>query len=250
MSNEYFTAPFRPLLPSIKFIQFNSKEDLEKITTDTSCVIAELIKAENGCLVGNKNYFKALRNRCTETGTLLILDEAQTAFGRTGSWFAFQQYEIVPDVLVLAKSFGGGMPLGAFISSKEIMHSLSNNPVLGHITTFGGHPVCCAASLAAINVLEEEKIIEHVFEKEKIIRNELKHPAIKNISGRGLLLSVEFENEELNKKINRTNITHGVFTDWFLFAPHCLRIAPPLNIENNLLIEACKRIVKSVDASV
>lgn len=247
MSNEYFTSAFRPLLPGINFIRFNAKEDLEKITSDTVCVIAELIKAENGCNTGDKDYFKDLRKRCTQTGTLLVLDESQTAFGRTGSMFAFEQYGIVPDILILSKSFGGGMPLGAFIASKEIMQTLSNNPVLGHITTFGGHPVCCAASLASMEVLVEEKIIDAVFKKEKLFRSHLKNDTIKNISGSGLLLAIEFENAEINKKIIQQCLANGLFTDWFLFAENCMRIAPPLNISDELIVKACALINKSIE---
>jgi acetylornithine/N-succinyldiaminopimelate aminotransferase len=250
MSNEYFTAPFRPLLPDVKFIEFNNRKQLKEITKSTACVVAEIIKAEQGCLLPEHDFLIALQKRCNETGTLLLLDESQTGMGRTGSMFAFEHYNIVPDILVLSKAFGGGMPLGAFISSKEIMDSLTNNPVLGHITTFGGHPVCCAASLASINVLLDEKIIEGVLAKENIVRQVLIHPAIKNISGKGLLLAIEFETKELNLKVIKQCIYNGVFTDWFLFAENKMRIAPPLNCPDDLLRKACLIILKSIDESL
>lgn len=250
MSNEYYTSAFRPLLPGIVFLRFNNLSDLKKIDNKTACVFAELIKAENGCLIADKKYIKALRKKCNDTNTILALDESQTAFGRTGSLFAFEQFDIVPDILILSKSFGGGMPLGAFITSKQIMQSLTDNPALGHITTFGGHPVCCAASLAAINALTEEKIIDSVFYKEKLIRSKLEHSSVKNISGKGLLLSVEFENEETNKKVIDRCIQNGVFTDWFLFASNCMRIAPPLNISDEIIVKACNIINHSISEVV
>lgn len=246
MSDEYFTSAFKPLLPGVKFLDFNDFIQLENITPQTACVVAEVVKSEEGYKLPAENFLKELRNRCTQTGTLLIFDESQTGMGRTGKMFAFERYNVMPDVLVLSKALGGGMPLGAFITSKEIMHSLSNNPVLGHITTFGGHPVCCAASLAAIESLLEENILSAVEEKEIIIRNALTHPAIKNISGCGLMLSLEFESKEINLEIIKQCITNGVFTDWFLFAENKMRITPPLNIPNNILLEACNVITKCI----
>ncbi|MBK7853655.1 MAG: aspartate aminotransferase family protein [Bacteroidetes bacterium] len=246
MSDEYFTSPFKPLLPGVKFLDFNKVNQLENITTQTACVVAEVIKSEEGYKLPSENFLEELSKRCTQTGTLLIFDESQTGMGRTGKMFAFEKYNVVPDVLVLSKALGGGMPLGAFITSTEVMQSLSNNPVLGHITTFGGHPVCCAASLAAIESLIEKNILSGIEEKESIIRNQLTHTAIKNISGCGLMLSLEFESKETNLEIIKQCITNGLFTDWFLFAENKMRITPPLNIANSVLLEACSIITQSI----
>ncbi len=169
MGDEYWRNAFRPLLPGISHLDFNSFDALESITSETACVIAETIQAEAGVIVPDKKWLQALRKKCTETGTLLVLDEIQCGFGRNGSLWAFEQFDVIPDILLLGKALGGGMPLGAFIADKKIMDSLTNNPVLGHINTFGGHPVCCAAGLAALQVLLEEKLIENVFEREKSI---------------------------------------------------------------------------------
>lgn len=249
MSDEYFTAPFKPLLADVKFLNFNNFCELEKITTQTACVVTEVIKSEEGYLLPSENFLDALKERCTETGTLLVFDESQTGMGRTGKMFGFENYHVAPDILVLSKALGGGMPLGAFISSKEIMHSLSDNPVLGHITTFGGHPVSCAAALAMIEALLEENVLTAIAQKEKIIRNNLTHKAIKRMAGCGLMLSVEFESKELNLKIIKQCIAKGVFTDWFLFAENKMRITPPLNIPEQLLNDACCIIIDCIDAA-
>jgi acetylornithine/N-succinyldiaminopimelate aminotransferase len=194
-----------------------------------------------------------LRKKCNDTGALLILDEIQTGFGRTGTLWGFEQYGVVPDILLLGKALGGGMPLGAFIADRKLMTRLTENPVLGHITTFGGHPVCCAAGLAAMKVLLKEKMIEKVQEKELLFRQLLHHPKIKEIRSRGLLIAVEFESHAINKKIIDACLDasggSGVLSDWFLFAPQCLRIAPPLNIANKDIKKACKRILQSIEAS-
>ena len=245
--NEEFKNSFRPLLPDCKILPFNSESDLDQITERTACVLVEPIQGEAGIILPSDNFLTSLRSRCDETGTLLIFDEIQTAFGRTGKLFAFQHYNVTPDVLLLGKALGGGMPLGAFISSKEIMNSLTNNPVLGHITTFGGHPVCCAAGLAAFEVLLNEKLMEDVPLKEDLFRKNLQHPLIKNIRGKGLFLALEFEGEELNRKIINTCIEKGVVVDWFLFAADCLRIAPPLIISKTQIETACKLILKSIN---
>ncbi|HKR07262.1 MAG TPA: aspartate aminotransferase family protein [Bacteroidia bacterium] len=250
MSNEYFKNSFRPLLPGIRFIEFNNKDDLKHITKKTACVAAEVIQGEAGAIVPEKDFHHALRQRCDETGTLLISDEIQTGFGRTGTMFAFEQYDFIPDVLVLAKGMGGGMPIGTFISSKEIMNCLTNNPALGHITTFGGHPVSCAASLATLKIISEMNLKTEVEEKEKLFREKLVHPKIKNISGKGLMLAVEFKNAGTNKRIIKRCIENGVITDWFLFAENKMRIAPPLIINNDCIINSCELILKSIDESV
>ncbi len=242
IGDEYWRNAFRPLLPYILHLNFNSFDDLELITTQTACVIAETIQAEAGVIVPDKKWIQALRRKCSDTATLLVLDEIQCGFGRNGSLWAFEQFDIIPDVLLLGKALGGGMPMGAFISDKKIMDSLTNNPALGHINTFGGHPVCCAAGNAAMQFLLEENIIEKVFEKEKLFLQNLHHSKIKNIRSHGLMIALEFENFEKNKKTINSLIRKGVFTDWFLFASQCLRIVPPLNISNDEIKQACKII--------
>src|ERR1700761_7130808 len=239
MGNEEFKQAYRPLLPSVNFIRFNEIDDLQFITNQTACVIIETVQGEAGIRVPDVAYMQALRKRCNETGTLLILDEIQAALGRTGKLFAFEHYGIVPDILLLAKALGGGMPIGAFVSSKQVMDALKENPILGHITTFGGHPVCCAAGLAALEVLLEENLCSQVAEKEALFRSLLIHPAIKEIRGKGLMLALELESFDLNKKIIDRCIENGVITDWFLHCSDAMRIAPPLIITNNDIQKAC-----------
>ncbi len=244
MGSEYWQQAFRPLLPGIVQLRYNDFGDLEHITTETACVIAETIQAEAGVCAPLNGWLKALRERCTQTGALLVLDEIQCGFGRNGSLWAFEQFDVVPDILLLGKALGGGMPLGAFISDKKIMQSLTHNPVLGHINTFGGHPVCCAAGMAAFAALINEEMIKTVFEKEKRFRSGLTHPVIKRISSHGLMMAVFFEDFKTNKAIIDACIANGVFTDWFLFAPEALRIVPPLNISGEDIDKAC-RIISS-----
>jgi acetylornithine/succinyldiaminopimelate/putrescine aminotransferase len=248
MGDEYWRNAFRPLLPGTRQLNFNSFEDLLKITDQTACVFAETIQAEAGVLVPQQNWLQELRKKCTETGALLVLDEIQCGFGRNGTLWAFEQFGIVPDILLLGKALGGGMPLGAFIADKKIMDTLSFNPVLGHINTFGGHPVCCSAGLAAFNVLHDEKLMEGTKAKEALFISILHHPKIKAIRSCGLMFAVEFENFEENKTIINALIASGIFTDWFLFAPNCLRIAPPLTISNNEIFFACNKIIEVLDS--
>jgi len=243
MGDEYWRNAFRPLLPGIIQLKYNSFDDLQQITNEVACVIAETVQAEAGVLVPQNGWLKALRKRCTETGTLLVLDEIQCAFGRNGSLFAFEQFDVVPDILLLGKALGGGMPLGAFVADKQIMDRLTHDPVLGHINTFGGHPVCCAAGLAAFNVLQDEKLIDGVKEKEQLFLTLLKHPAIKAVRSCGLMMAVEFDSFETNKKIIDLLIDRGVFTDWFLFASNCLRIVPPLTISIDEIQTACNQLI-------
>jgi acetylornithine/N-succinyldiaminopimelate aminotransferase len=247
MGNEEFKQPYRPLLPGVNFISFNDTDDLDKINEETACVIVETIQGEAGIRVPDAAYMQALRARCTETGTLLILDEIQAAFGRTGKLFAFEHFGIVPDVLLLAKALGGGMPVGAFIASNEIMGSLKENPILGHITTFGGHPVCCAAGLAALEVLLNENLTAQVAEKELLFKRLLVHPAIKEIRGRGLMLAIELDSFELNKQIIDRCIENGIITDWFLHCSNAMRIAPPLIITTDEIQKACEIINEAID---
>jgi acetylornithine/succinyldiaminopimelate/putrescine aminotransferase len=243
MGDEYWRNAFRPLLPDVLHLNFNSFEDLDLITEQTACVIAETIQAEAGVIVPENNWLKALRGKCNETGTLLVLDEIQCGFGRNGTLWAFEQFDVVPDILLLGKALGGGMPLGAFIADKKLMDCLTNNPVLGHINTFGGHPVCCTAGLSAMEVLLNEKLIDPVKEKEQLFISLLSHPKIKNISSRGLMIALEFESAEGNKTIINALIDNGIFTDWFLFAPQCLRIVPPLIISDDEIKKACNIII-------
>ena len=245
MGSEYWRNAFRPLLPDVLHLTFNSYESLEQITELTACVVAETIQAEAGVIVPDKQWIRGLRKKCDETGTLLILDEIQCGFGRNGSLWAFEQFSIIPDVLLLGKALGGGMPLGAFIADKKIMDCLTNNPVLGHINTFGGHPVCCAAGMAAMQYLLQEKLIDAVIEKEQLFLVLLKSKKIKAIRSAGLMIALEFENFEENKKVISALIDKGIFTDWFLFASECLRIVPPLIISNDEIVQACE-IINSV----
>jgi acetylornithine/succinyldiaminopimelate/putrescine aminotransferase len=245
--NENLKNAFRPLLPDVKILPFNNVDALQNITSSTACVIAETIQGEAGAIVPELNFMKALHKRCNETGALLILDEIQVGCGRTGKMFAFEHFGITPDILLLGKAFGGGMPLAAFISSKEIMSALSHNPALGHITTFGGHPVSCAASIAALNTIIELKLTGQVNEKEEVFRKNLKHPSIKNIYGKGLLLALEFENDDICKRIIDRCLGNGVIVDNFLFAGNYMRIAPPLNISNEEIISSCKIIIDSIE---
>jgi Ornithine/acetylornithine aminotransferase len=244
MGDEHWRNAFRPLLPDVLHLNFNSFEDLDLITEQTACVIAETIQAEAGVMVPGNNWLKALREKCNETGTLLVLDEIQCGFGRNGTLWAFEQFDVVPDILLLGKALGGGMPLGAFIADKKLMDYLTHDPVLGHINTFGGHPVCCAAGLAAMRVLLDEKLIDHVKEKEELFISLLSQPKIK-IRNRGLMIAVEFESAEENRRIINALIEEGIFTDWFLFAPQCLRIVPPLIISNEEIKQACS-VINSV----
>lgn len=247
IGDEYWRNAYRPLLPGILHLNYNSLDDLEHITTATACVIAETIQAERGVIAPSKAWMQALRKKCTETGCLLVLDEIQSGFGRTGTLWGFEQFGIIPDIILLGKALGGGMPLGAFVADKKIMRSLTSNPVLGHITTFGGHPVSCAAGLAAMKALQEENITGGVKAKEKLFLSLLKHPQIKAVRSAGLLIAVEFESFEKNKTIIDLCIGSGVLTDWFLFAPECMRIAPPLNISDEEIIKACGIIIDAIN---
>ncbi|MDP2387822.1 MAG: aspartate aminotransferase family protein [Bacteroidota bacterium] len=247
MGSEEFKNAFRPLLPDTRIIEFNNEEHLKFITERTACVIVEPIQAEAGVLVPKNDFLKKLRKRCTETGTLLILDEIQTGFGRSGTFFALEQFDIIPDILLMAKAMGGGMPIGAFVSSKENMDLLTNNPVLGHITTFGGNAVCCAASLAALKEIRDHKLYTRAKEIEKIVLENLKHPKIKEIRSYGALVAVEFGDTDLNMKIINHCIELGVITDWFLFCSTAMRIAPPLIITDEELKRCCALILQAIE---
>lgn len=247
IGNEYWRNAFRPLLPGIVQLEYNSVESLNEISADTACVIAETIQAEAGIHAPSKEWMQALRKKCSETGTLLVLDEIQAGFGRTGKLWGFEHFNIVPDILLLGKALGGGMPLGAFIASKELMMSLASEPVLGHITTFGGHPVCCAAGIAALNALLDEKMMEHVEENERLFRSLLVHPRIKAIRSFGLWIAIEVDSFTTNKSIIDRAISNGVLTDWFLFAENCIRISPPLTINAGQIRKACRILIEAMD---
>lgn len=247
IGNENFKQNFRPLLPGCEQIVFNNLEHIKLIDSSVAAVFVETIQGEAGYIEPNHEYIIALRKRCTEVGALLVCDEIQCGAGRTGKLWAFEYYNIVPDILCLAKGIGGGMPIGAFISSKTIMDSFANNPILGNLTTFGGHPVSCASSLACLKVIEEEKLLDSVSLKGDLIRKLLVHKLIKGIRGKGLMLAVEFENFEINKAIIDRCIDNGVVTDWFLFCDNAMRIAPPLTITFEEIEEACLIILKSIN---
>jgi acetylornithine/succinyldiaminopimelate/putrescine aminotransferase len=247
--NEEFKRGYRPLLPGTSQIFYGSFSDLAKITEDTAAVVIETIQGEAGIRVACTTYFQALRARCTEVGALLILDEIQAGFGRTGTFWAFEQFDIIPDILVCAKGMGGGMPIGAFIANKEVMGVFKSNPLLGHITTFGGHPVSAAASLATLRVLQEEQLIAEVGEKAKLFRSLLIHPQIKAIRNQGLMMALEFESFEVLKPIIDRAIQLGVITDWFLFCDDSMRIAPPLTISLDEIREACALILQAIDGN-
>ena len=245
--NEEFKRGYRPLLPGTSQIFYGSFSDLSKITEETAGVVLETIQGEAGIRVACTTYFQAVQARCREVGALLILDEIQAGFGRTGTFWAFEQMGIVPDVLVCAKGMGGGMPIGAFIANKEVMGVFKSNPLLGHITTFGGHPVSAAASLATLQVLQEENLIEQVAEKAKLFRSLLIHPQIKAIRNQGLMMALEFESFEVLKPIIDRAIQLGVITDWFLFCDDSMRIAPPLTISLDEIRIACTLILQAID---
>ncbi|MET7259250.1 aspartate aminotransferase family protein [Dyadobacter fermentans] len=245
---EFFKRNFRPLLPGVKHIQHGYLPDLEKITGQTAAVVIEVIGGESGVRVPEADYLVALRRKCTETGTLLILDEIQTGFGRTGSFWAFEQYGIYPDILLSAKGMGGGMPIGAFMASQQIMKVLKTNPILGHITTFGGHPVSAAASLAALRVTIDDHLSEAAIAKGELFKSLLIHPKIKEIRGKGLMLAAEMESfDKLKSTIDRC-IELGVVTDWFLFCDNSMRIAPPLTITEEQIREACATILNVLNS--
>lgn len=245
--NEEFKQNYRPLVPGVSHIRFSSIEDLETINNDTAAFIVETVQGEAGVSAASSHYWKEVRKKCDETGTLLILDEIQCGFGRTGKFWAFEHFGIEPDVVVSAKGMGGGMPIGCFIANKRIMDVFTENPVLGHITTFGGHPVSSAASLATIKVIQEENLLEGVAQKEALFLKKLKHPSIIDIRSKGLLIAVEFESYEVLKPIIDKAIELGIITDWFLFNDKSMRIAPPLTITEEEISQACDIILKAID---
>lgn len=245
--NEIKKSAFRPLLPDVRFIEFNNPDDLKQITSQTACVIMETIQGDAGVRIPDREYMKQVRKRCDETGALLILDEIQCGMGRTGTLFAFEHFGIVPDILTLAKAFGGGLPIGTFVADKKIMESFTNDPPLGHITTFGGNPVCCASALATLEVIEKEKLLEQAEAKGKLFEDLLQHPSIKEIRRIGLMFAVDFDSAERVNRIVQAAKEEGVICYWFLSHPNSFRIAPPLTITNEQIRESCAVILRAID---
>ena len=249
MGNEEFKNSFRPLLPGVNFINFNNEDELLSIDKEVAAVIVEPIQGEAGVILPANDYLKKLRKRCDEVGALLIFDEVQTGFGRTGAMFAFEHYGIIPDIICFAKGLGGGMPIGAFVSSNEIMSKFTHEPVLGHITTFGGHPVSCAAALASINVLKAESIVDKVNQKGQLFIDNLKHSEFLSFRGKGLFWAIEVESYEFLRVFLSESIKLGVVFDWFIFDDNHFRIAPPLNITDKQIIETCEILKQAVEKS-
>lgn len=245
-SSTYFTQNYSPLLPNINYLEYNNFDDIIKITDQTAGVIIEPVQAEAGVINPQEGYLQAVKQRCQQVGALFILDEIQTGYGRTGTLFAFEQQGITPDILLLAKGFGGGLPLGAFVANNNIMSVLSYNPVLGHITTFGGNPVCCAASLATLNELLQQPYLQQVPAKKQLFCSLLKHPKILKIRSAGLLIALELADAETTQQTIKKCKQLGLVTDWFLFADNCLRIAPPLTITFDEIALACQIILDSL----
>ena len=242
MGNEEHKAKYRPLLPNCIQIIYNDVESLVNITKQTAAVVIEPIQGGTGFVTPKNNFLEKVRERCTQTGTLLIFDEIQTCFGRLGTLFGFEKYNVIPDILCIAKGMGGGMPIGAFISSWELMNLLTFEPKLGHITTFGGHPVNCAASLATLEYLLSANTMKEVEQKAELFRKHLKNPKIKEIRGEGLMLSLEFENEELAQKVVDESLEKGLILFYFLFTKTSIRITPPLTITEKEIIKGCEII--------
>jgi acetylornithine/succinyldiaminopimelate/putrescine aminotransferase len=245
--NEIKKQAFRPLLPDVRFLDFNQEDQLNQITTRTACVIMETIQGDAGVRIPDRNYLQAVRKRCDETGALLILDEIQCGMGRTGKLFAFEHFGIVPDILTIAKAFGGGLPIGAFIASEENMKTLTHDPMLGHITTFGGNPVCCASALATLEVIENENLLAQVEPKGTLIEQLLQHPKIKAIRRIGMLFAIDFESEEIVNNIVNYAKDKGVICYWFLSHPYSFRIAPPLTITDEEIKKACRVILEAIE---
>ena len=247
--NEFHKREFRPLLPMISFIEFNNEEEFSKITEKTACVIAETIQGAAGFLTPSENYFKNLKKRCEEVGALLILDEIQPGFGRTGKLFSFEHYNMVPDILVMGKGMGGGVPVGAFMSSTEIMKSLQHSPKLGHITTFGGNPLIAAASYATLKEVLESNLMNEIDEKEKLFRELLVHPKIKKVNGRGLMLAVELESPEFTLSVAKKCMEKGLVVFWQLNRNEFLRISPPLTLTKEEIKKGCEIILETLNES-
>jgi acetylornithine/N-succinyldiaminopimelate aminotransferase len=247
MGNEHYKQKYRPLLPDVGFIRFGEMDDLQMITKETACVIIETVQGEAGIRIASVEYMQQLRKHCTSTGTLLILDEIQAAFGRTGKLFAFENYDIVPDILLLAKALGGGMPIGAFIANREVMGVLKENPILGHITTFGGHPVSSVAGLASLNVILDEGLVADVDAKGQLFKDLLVHPLIREVRGKGLMMCIQLDSFDQVEKVSKLCAAEGLVIDWFLHCETALRLAPPLIITEQEIRKASNIILKALN---
>jgi acetylornithine/N-succinyldiaminopimelate aminotransferase len=250
MDREYLSGNYRPFLPGIKFIEYDNKDTLGNITDKTAAVFTEVIQGDIGVRIASQEFMAALRKKCDKTGTLLVFDEIQTGFGRTGKMFAFEHYDIQPDILLIAKAMAGGMPAGALVADQKKMQVFAQNPILGFISTFGGHPVSIAAAVASLSELVEGNYIQQVPEKEKLIRTLIKHPSIKTIRSKGLLLAIDFGNSGTVKKVMFAAQEKGVLVDWFLYNDESIRLAPPLIITKEEIEIACKIIMESVNEAV
>ena len=244
MGDEYFKTSFRPLLPDVRILEFNDLKALELISKKTAAVIIEPIQGEAGVIKANRDYIKNLRKICDDLGVILIFDEIQTGFGRTGNLFVFEEFDVVPDILLISKGMGGGLPIGAFIASTDLMSNLTKNPILGHINTFGGNALCVAAANACLEIIISENLCSRAKQIENIITTKLKHPLIKEIRIHGALGAIDFYNEVLNMRVIKSCIEKGIICDWFLFCPTAMRIAPPLIITDSELIEALNTIIE------
>ncbi len=244
MGDEYFKTSFRPLLPDVRILEFNDLKALQLISSKTAAVIIEPIQGEAGVIKANRDYIKNLRKICDDHGVILIFDEIQTGFGRTGNLFVFEEFDVVPDILLISKGMGGGLPIGAFIASTDLMSNLTKNPILGHINTFGGNALCVAAANACLEIIISENLCSRAKQIENIITTKLKHPLIKEIRIHGALGAIDFYNEVLNMRVIKSCIEKGIICDWFLFCPTAMRIAPPLIITDSELIEALTTIVE------
>jgi acetylornithine/N-succinyldiaminopimelate aminotransferase len=249
IGSESMKRAFRPLIPSVKQLEFNSKASVDEISRDTACVLVEPIQSEAGVILPEEDFLKRLRSRCSEMGVMLIFDEVQTGFGRTGNLFAIDYFDVVPDIVVFAKGLGGGFPLGAFVSSKEIMSSLLDNPALGHITTFGGHPVSCAAGLASLEFIIENNLTNNALKSGDLFKRLLIHPSIKSVRGTGLLMAMELESSTIVRQVILKSVEKGLVTDFFLFNDKCIRISPPLIITEDETEYACNILLESLDES-
>lgn len=248
MDSREFSDAYGPLLPGVDWIRFNEADDLERITEETACVLVEPVQGEAGVRIPHEGYLQALRRRCDETGALLVFDEIQTGFGRTGTMFAMTKYGVTPDIVTLAKALGGGMPLGAFVSSNRVMECISHDPALGHITTFGGHPVCCAAGLAAMDYLIDNDVLAGVERKGALFERLLGgHPAVREIRRSGLLMAVELGSSERLFRIMELFKEHGILSDWFLFCDTAFRISPPLTITDEEAADVCRIVTGCLD---
>lgn len=247
MGDEYFRNAYRPLLPGVQRFDYGSEDILDAINDEVACVIMEPIQAESGATVPKKEWMQAIRKKCDENCVLLIFDEVQTGFGRSGKMFAHEHWEVVPDIITFAKGLGGGMPIGAFVADKKLMWQFTDNPVLGHITTFGGHAVSAAAGAAALEVLLEENLVADINRKGQLFKSLLKHPEIKEVRGIGLMMAVLLKDEPFNKKVIEKCIEKGLIIDWFLYNDYSMRIAPPFIITDEEIKWSCKIILEAID---